>query len=730
MDLRQGEQEWQLPLLEKERKQIGVPLQGISEILVHVRRREGRHQRRGFLLCLKLLEEDGRTRELKSCDRVRVARIAVGVLDRAKIGTSGSRLSSLHDELFHAVTRRIDLNSKSEELIRAAKALSAKVSLEELTHARWRGDLFQAEALLEELSKTKRNGKSLARERALLEVARDLEVPKKATADLALEMELGLWRFALPKREGLKGRSTAAKDFLPLRTLESCYDVSLPKPVRWEGWIATWEAHEFENPFQGLLYLAASARWCIRNRDDRWAKEMKEHYERLSLALSRGESGDVLGVFHEELNLPLAWERFGALSNFSFDVLKIIGRSRFAALFGREEQRKRLKDLEVEQLIAVTTKHLSRLRGPLMKVGQTASYFGLGLGPLSGELLAGLQDSATPMPVERVLCSLECEWGQSIDQVLSEFDEVPIGVGSVGQVHRGRLKTGERVAIKVRHEGIQAAIRQDVFLLRVCFPVIQVISARAAKRSLLDELEGRLLEECDYKREATLMENFREFLADMPALRIPRVFPDWCREGVLVTELIEAKSFKDFVATASQEEKNRAGSLLSYYVVRNCCRGTFNSDPHPGNFLFGDGVVYCLDFGGVKVWDRKFSLPWAELILAGVTRDYPLFAQSIEKMGIVADRRNFDMRRLYEVYSQGSMNNAAVDLPTKMQYDRLHAELTVFSDRRQLSHSHLNPEYLYGIRVYTGLISILAALGAEINFHDAVLSICKKEMLC
>ena len=83
--------------------------------------------------------------------------------------------------------------------------------------------------------------------------------------------------------------------------------------------------------------------------------------------------------------------------------------------------------------------------------------------------------------------------------------------------------------------------------------------------------------------------------------------PSCPAERVLTTEWIDGMSWDQFVATAPQETKQRAGEVIWRFGQHSIQRlGAFNGDPHPGNYRFHhDGSVTFLDFGLVKRWDAR-----------------------------------------------------------------------------------------------------------------------------
>jgi aarF domain-containing kinase len=51
-------------------------------------------------------------------------------------------------------------------------------------------------------------------------------------------------------------------------------------------------------------------------------------------------------------------------------------------------------------------------------------------------------------------------------QVFAELSPEPIAAASLGQVYKGRLKTGELVAVKVQRPYVLETVTIDLFILR------------------------------------------------------------------------------------------------------------------------------------------------------------------------------------------------------------------------------------------------------------------------
>ncbi|MBL8949139.1 MAG: hypothetical protein JNK82_00080, partial [Myxococcaceae bacterium] len=224
------------------------------------------------------------------------------------------------------------------------------------------------------------------------------------------------------------------------------------------------------------------------------------------------------------------------------------------------------------------------------------SYLDTDLPEEAKRLLAVLQVNSQPTPFEEIERAVPAE-------LLSTLERVPVATASIGQVHRGALPDGTRVAVKVRHPGIEQAIAADFRAAAAGSMLPRLVFAGAGE--MIAEARDTFLAECDYVAERRNTERFGALYAGHEGVTIPQVHAEWCSDRVLVTSWCEGLSFERFVATASQSARDRAGALLYELYVGSVYRhGLFNGDPHPGNLLFReDGSLVVLDFGCVREFD-------------------------------------------------------------------------------------------------------------------------------
>jgi len=124
---------------------------------------------------------------------------------------------------------------------------------------------------------------------------------------------------------------------------------------------------------------------------------------------------------------------------------------------GRLHGHKSIDAQVIERLVL----SMGELKGIAMKTGQILSYMDTTLPPEARELLSILQTRSQPTSFAAIEATLREDFGVQADLLLAELVREPVASASVGQVHRARLPGGVEAAVKVRHPGIEAAIRAD-----------------------------------------------------------------------------------------------------------------------------------------------------------------------------------------------------------------------------------------------------------------------------
>jgi ubiquinone biosynthesis protein len=219
--------------------------------------------------------------------------------------------------------------------------------------------------------------------------------------------------------------------------------------------------------------------------------------------------------------------------------------------------------------------------------------------------LEKLHAQVPPVPFEELLPELERALGRSPFEVFRDIDTRAYAAASIAQVHRARLADGTPVVLKIRRPGVREKIETDLRLLRRVSELIEaeIPEARRYQPAEIASQFARSLErEVDFATETRNIQRFAQNFAGHEHIVIPRIFPEWTSEVLLVQEHVEGVPATDpaAVAAAGLDRKVLAARGVDVFLRMILVDGLFHADPHPGNvfYLPGNRMV-VIDFGMV-----------------------------------------------------------------------------------------------------------------------------------
>jgi predicted unusual protein kinase regulating ubiquinone biosynthesis (AarF/ABC1/UbiB family) len=261
---------------------------------------------------------------------------------------------------------------------------------------------------------------------------------------------------------------------------------------------------------------------------------------------------------------------------------------------------------------------LERFGGAFIKFGQLFSMRSDILPPSYCAELSNLYDDVPPFPAEDARAIVERELGKPIDQLFTEFDDVPVGAASFGQVHRVKLKGGEddgRVAVvKVCRPGSEATIEIDARLLILLGHVADAISLLGRIRlvPVFRDFVRWTRREVNYLQEGKNADHLHELTHWNPRQRIPYVYWQLTTKKVLTMEYLEGFPVSEIIRRFEAEDETLDEELAAFgcdrtNIARNVWQSfllsafvgqAFHGDPHPGNLIaLPDNTVGFIDFG-------------------------------------------------------------------------------------------------------------------------------------
>lgn len=395
---------------------------------------------------------------------------------------------------------------------------------------------------------------------------------------------------------------------------------------------------------------------------------------------------------------------------------------RGAAGLGAAVLRSRLRGEEAGISVAETqailqlTSRLGELKGVAMKAGQILSYVDISLPDELRNVLAVLQTHSPATPFPRVEEVIRESLGARAPALLERLCREPIAVASIGQVHRGYLPDGTEVAVKVRHPGIDAALRTDFGAAGAGSSLAMLImpGARASIGSIVEEARQAILEECDFALEAERQDRFASLYADDATILVPAVERAWCGPSVLTTRWLTGSSFEAFLAASpSQERRNRVSvALFSFYFGTLYRHGLFHADPHPGNYAFrDDGRVLVYDFGCVRSFEKETVVAFAALASAVRRDDRRAMAEAVAQLGGRLPESGPELeqtRTLLRSFFSAILTSGARPVDPGAGSSLRDA----LKDKRTVAKLALPGKLLFLFRLRFGLHAVLARLGA------------------
>ncbi len=280
---------------------------------------------------------------------------------------------------------------------------------------------------------------------------------------------------------------------------------------------------------------------------------------------------------------------------------------------------------------------LTNLGPAYIKVGQALSTRPDLVPPEYLNELTQLQDQLPPFPNEVAFAFIEEELGDRPENIFAELSSSPIAAASLGQVYKGKLKTGEAVAVKVQRPDLAQRISLDIYILRQ----LAAIATRLIKDvksdlvGIMDEFGARIYEEMDYVKEGLNAEKFAELYGHLQDIYVPTIYWEHTNRRVLTMEWITGTKL-------TKPEVIRAQGVDAGYLVEigvQCSlrqlleHGFFHADPHPGNLLATpEGKLAYLDFGMMSQVRPPQRYGLLEAVVHLVNRDFDGLAQDYIKL--------------------------------------------------------------------------------------------------
>ena len=265
---------------------------------------------------------------------------------------------------------------------------------------------------------------------------------------------------------------------------------------------------------------------------------------------------------------------------------------------------------------------LSNLKGSALKVAQMLSMDKGMLPKAYTDRFAMSQYSAPPLSGPLVVNTFLKTLGKPPSQLFDRFEMQASNAASIGQVHKA-VKWGKELAVKIQYPGVANSVRSDLRIVKP-FAVRIVGMNEVDLDKYFDEIEGKLLEETDYKLELRRSMEVSAQCAHIPNLVFPVYYPELSSDRIITMDWLKGFHLKEFLErNPSPEVRNKIGQALwDFYQFQVHALRKVHADPHPGNFLMrDDGTVGVFDFGCIKEIPEDFYVNYFLLANKEVLKD-------------------------------------------------------------------------------------------------------------
>jgi predicted unusual protein kinase regulating ubiquinone biosynthesis (AarF/ABC1/UbiB family) len=286
--------------------------------------------------------------------------------------------------------------------------------------------------------------------------------------------------------------------------------------------------------------------------------------------------------------------------------------------------------------------------GPaFIKAGQALSTRPDIVPPVLLEELAQLQDQLPGFSSALAMACIEEDLGAPVHEHFDSLEREPISAASLGQVHRGVLKGGQPVAVKVQRPGLREQITLDLYIVRNIAAWLNrnIGLIRSDLVALIDELGQRVFEEMDYLNEAANAERFRELHRNNPRIAVPAIYRNATSRRVLTMEWIDGVKLTNLDAVRAMgidpDDMVEVGVNCSLQQLLE--HGFFHADPHPGNLLaLEDGRLCYLDFGMMSEVSRESRTGLIQAVVHLVNRNFSKLSKDFVTLGFLAEDVNLE----------------------------------------------------------------------------------------
>ncbi len=277
-----------------------------------------------------------------------------------------------------------------------------------------------------------------------------------------------------------------------------------------------------------------------------------------------------------------------------------------------------------------------------------------------------LQDQVNPVPFEDIKPIFIEEFGKDVDEIF-EGELILIASASLGQVYKGVLKNGDKVAIKILKPGVKETIKSDIAIM---YKIASLLEGKLhsygidSPTKVVKEFEKSIKREINYTIEALNLKRFAKNFEGDVRIKVPKLYEEYSTPSILMMEYIEGIKVTDKkkLYEAGIDPKNIAKIGFDLVCKQIFVDRFFHADPHPGNiFAIDNNKIAFVDFGMMGSISQKDRKHFVDMIYYIIKQDeekaalYILKLAKVENENLDINAFAKDMGDIIRTYFYGSL---------------------------------------------------------------------------
>ncbi len=260
--------------------------------------------------------------------------------------------------------------------------------------------------------------------------------------------------------------------------------------------------------------------------------------------------------------------------------------------------------------------------------------------------LVKLQDQLPAFDSDLAYQIIETDLQRPISKIFRELSPQPVAAASLGQVYKGRLLTGEEVAVKVQRPNLRPLLTKDLYLMRWVASWLAPwlpLNLGHDLTLIVDEFGTKLFEEIDYINEGRNAEKFAHNFRNDPQVKVPSIYWNYTSNHVLTLEWINGFKLTDThnIQSVGLDPEAIIQVGVTTGLQQLLEHGFFHADPHPGNlFAMSDGRMAYIDFGMMDQLEETTKESLVDALVHLVNKDYADLAVDFVKLGFLTANTN------------------------------------------------------------------------------------------